>query len=290
MDGSYIIGSVEISGKNVREHVFHEKRTVIGAGESPLNVGQYRGLRLEIFGDAADRKLEFKGRMFSGQQKGIFAQNVSTGEWVKETENNSDYIYIMDITGFSEIVIPITSISSGSITVKAIVTVDPPQFVQDAAIPKITTAINQNLINSLKGGTNYKESRVAGPLAAGSNVTLLDIRIPIKMHYIQLYFKHESDTYAIIETFEKSGAINEYRRALLNFSGSDPVISALALRETPVSFMELKRDDKGANKFVLATPSSFNGTSFPYGCRIRVYNSSKADADFIAMARYYEVV
>jgi hypothetical protein len=279
--------SVQITGRAVKEHIFHEDRTTTGQGTA-FTVGSYRGLVVEISGTATAFKVEFKARMFTNDVKGLVGQNLSTSEYSKETTNNSKYFYLFDVTGIKDVIMTVASVSGGDLTIKGVATLDAPQFKEDLLLPNLT-ALDTRLGNHFKGGTNLKETRLGGPLDAGANSILVNVNTPIRLEYLQFYFNHDNDIYPFIETYDKAGAPVEFRRAQVAYTGSDAKLSAKAIKNSPVSFLELSMDEPGWERYALTTPKGHKGYYLPYGLRIRIFNDGVTSQNYSAMVRYAEV-
>ncbi|MCY1105873.1 hypothetical protein [Shouchella clausii] len=116
-----------IEGAYRVEFTFHQNRTTTGVGSNWFDVGPYKSLLLEISGTAQDVSVEFKSNSGSGFV-GIYGQNVSTLEFANSAGIGGG-LWVLDITGHTQIMMDVARISGGDVTVKAVATTSSPSFI-----------------------------------------------------------------------------------------------------------------------------------------------------------------
>lgn len=110
-----------------KDFIFHDKRTTTGVGSNWLEVGTYKSLLVDISGDAENVVIEFKSNSDHGFA-GLYGQNTSTLEYAKSAGIGGG-LWIIDITGHSQIMMDVATISGGSVTVKGVATTSSANFI-----------------------------------------------------------------------------------------------------------------------------------------------------------------
>jgi hypothetical protein len=114
-------GSINTASK-YQQVVFQAARTVVGVG-SPLIVGSNKTLCVEIFGVLpVGATISFQAASLSGVYSTIQGYNESTATTAATaTVTAAPILWTIDITGKTSIVMNLTAITSGSVTVQGTV-------------------------------------------------------------------------------------------------------------------------------------------------------------------------
>lgn len=100
--------------------VFHDAATKVGQGNI-MDVASHKTLSVTIYGTATARTVKFYTVSCSNELVPILGFNVSNADLVDNTVGTTTEIWQFDVTALSNIVMGISAISGGNLTVKGLV-------------------------------------------------------------------------------------------------------------------------------------------------------------------------
>jgi hypothetical protein len=100
----------------IKEHTFHNAATTTGNGTA-FEVGAYKTLTVEIFGTSTGRTVTFYAKGPSGTLRALMGVKISDLSTSVNTTGTGE-IWQFDITGLNQIVMDLTAVTGGNITVK----------------------------------------------------------------------------------------------------------------------------------------------------------------------------
>lgn len=109
------IGKVNIENVVVN-HTFHDAAVSPGDGVE-LIVGDKKTLTIEIYGSSTSRKINFYAKGDSDTLRPLIGINLSTFELGTSTTGNGE-VWQFDITGLDSVIMGITAITGGNVTIK----------------------------------------------------------------------------------------------------------------------------------------------------------------------------
>lgn len=95
---------------------FHDSVSVAGVG-APFIVSAYKTLTIEIYGTSTNREIKFFGIGTSGTKRSIQGVNMASFDMAISTTGSGEF-WSFDITGLESIVMELTSVSGGNVTIK----------------------------------------------------------------------------------------------------------------------------------------------------------------------------
>ena len=106
-----------IQTKSISKDVsFFDGATTTGIGEI-FEVGIYKTLTIEVYGTSATRTVQFFGRGKSGTNRALAGVRLSDLSVAASTTGSGE-LWQFDITGLDYVVLNISAISGGNVTVK----------------------------------------------------------------------------------------------------------------------------------------------------------------------------
>ena len=113
-EDSTVINMADISSGN--SVIFHDE-AVSASNGTELEVGGYKTLAFEIYGTSTSRTVEFKCKSESGTLRSIMGVKVNDFSTATST-NGTGEIWQFDITGLTSIIIDLTAVAGGNVSVK----------------------------------------------------------------------------------------------------------------------------------------------------------------------------
>lgn len=109
-------GEVELARSRIASHTFQNAVTAAGQGTA-LTVGGYRTLTVEISGTSTSRTLEFKAAGPSGAYRQLTAVRLSDFTVASSTTGSGE-LWQFDVTGLSSVIMDVTAVAGGNVTVQ----------------------------------------------------------------------------------------------------------------------------------------------------------------------------
>ena len=108
--------NIQVAGSRVEEVTFHNAATVAAQGTA-LTVGGHKTLTVEITGTSTSRTIAFQGAGPSGTYRAIAGVRLADLA-VATTTSVSDAIWQFDVTGLVTVIMNLTEVSGGNVTVR----------------------------------------------------------------------------------------------------------------------------------------------------------------------------
>lgn len=112
----HVVLAEPISGSAYLDHTFHTEATIIDPG-TLLTVGGYKTLTIEVYGTATTSKVEFQSVGPSGVPRTLMGIRMADFITGTETEGLGES-WQFDITGQEQIIMDLTVVSGGNVSVK----------------------------------------------------------------------------------------------------------------------------------------------------------------------------
>lgn len=100
----------------VKPFIFHNAVVSTGQGNI-LTVGAFRTLRISIYGTATARTVQFYEKITNGNLVPLMGYNISTSDLASSTSKVISETWIFDITGLRQVVMNVSAVSGGNLSV-----------------------------------------------------------------------------------------------------------------------------------------------------------------------------